>query len=53
MYAIVSRADAKTSRFILLALWGAHAVLALLLKVSFYSYDITKEISDPGNGDGQ
>jgi len=51
MYAIVSSAEDRTSRFILPALWGAHAVLALLLKFSFYSYKIS-EAGDSGKGDG-
>ncbi|RUS15316.1 hypothetical protein BC938DRAFT_476996 [Jimgerdemannia flammicorona] len=50
MLAILSRADAKTSRFILIALGVAHAVLSLLLKVKFYSYSIKEET---GKGDGQ
>ncbi|KAI8388032.1 uncharacterized protein BYT42DRAFT_602653 [Radiomyces spectabilis] len=39
LYMVISRADAKTSRFILLAILLAHAIFALVLKVAFYSYD--------------
>lgn len=44
LYIVISRADAKTSRIILLAILGAHAIFALILKMSFYSYDYVKEL---------
>lgn len=51
LYIVISRADAKTSRIILLAILGAHAIFALVLKMAFYSYDyIPDPVSDTPAG---
>ncbi|KAI8094736.1 Yip1 domain-containing protein [Thamnidium elegans] len=44
LYIVISRADAKTSRIILLAILGAHAIFALILKMAFYSYNYVKDL---------
>lgn len=41
LYIVISRADAKTSRIILLAILFAHTIFTLVLKIAFYSYDYT------------
>ncbi|OAD78708.1 hypothetical protein PHYBLDRAFT_130852 [Phycomyces blakesleeanus NRRL 1555(-)] len=40
LYIVISRADAKTSRILLLAILAAHGIFALTLKLAFYSYDL-------------
>jgi hypothetical protein len=44
---VISRADAKTSRIILLAILGAHAIFALVLKMAFYSYNYIPDATEP------
>lgn len=39
LYIVISKTDAKTSRILLLAILGAHAGFALILKFAFYNYD--------------
>jgi hypothetical protein len=46
LYIVISRADAKISRIILLAMLGAHVVFALILKFKFYSYDYISPVVD-------
>lgn len=38
LYPIISRADSKTSRLLLIFVLAAHAAFALLLKFEFFSY---------------
>ncbi|KAI8075041.1 hypothetical protein BC940DRAFT_287277 [Gongronella butleri] len=40
LYTIISRADAKTSRMILIGTIASHAVFCLVLKIAFYSYSV-------------
>lgn len=47
LYIVISRADAKTSRIILLAILGAHAIFALVLKMAFYSYNYIPDVVEP------
>ncbi|OZJ05080.1 hypothetical protein BZG36_02080 [Bifiguratus adelaidae] len=39
LYAIISRTDAKTARILLIAIWAAHGIFALILKLYFFNYD--------------
>ncbi|KAG2228132.1 hypothetical protein INT45_009178 [Circinella minor] len=39
LYIVISRADAKTSRILLLVILAAHAGFSLVLKFAFYNYD--------------
>ncbi|OBZ82407.1 Protein YIPF1 [Choanephora cucurbitarum] len=41
LYIVISRTDAKTSRIILIAILLAHTIFALVLKMAFYSYEVT------------
>ncbi|KAI8073515.1 uncharacterized protein B0P05DRAFT_573049 [Gilbertella persicaria] len=47
LYIVISRAEAKTSRIILLAILLAHMIFTLVLKMAFYRYDITLLPADP------
>ncbi|OAD06422.1 hypothetical protein MUCCIDRAFT_155314 [Mucor lusitanicus CBS 277.49] len=47
LYIVISRADAKTSRIILLAILLAHTIFALVLKMAFYSYDFRPDVVSP------
>ncbi|KAI8367882.1 hypothetical protein EDC96DRAFT_506404 [Choanephora cucurbitarum] len=50
LYIVISRTDAKTSRIILIAILLAHTIFALVLKMAFYSYQITLQpIPDPSS----
>ncbi|KAG9292032.1 hypothetical protein G9A89_017931 [Geosiphon pyriformis] len=40
LYPVIVRADSKTSRIILLFILGAHAALAFILKIKFFSYEL-------------
>ncbi|KAG0353218.1 hypothetical protein BGZ54_002337 [Gamsiella multidivaricata] len=45
LYPVLSRAEAHTSKVILILVIGLHAILALLLKYKFFAYNVTV----PGN----
>jgi len=49
LYPVVSRADAKTSRAVLIAVLASHLVVALILKFQFFSYQLN---SNAGTDDG-
>jgi hypothetical protein len=46
LYAIIARADAKTSRLLLIGILLGHAVFAVTLKLSFYSNDFRDAAND-------
>lgn len=50
LYAIISRADAKTSRLLLIGILAGHAIFAVVLKLSFYSNDFRQAANDTPAG---
>ncbi|CAG8461111.1 7191_t:CDS:2 [Paraglomus occultum] len=52
LYPVISQAEAKAARLIIIFIIAAHAALALLMKVEFFSYEIKTSFGDGGNGDG-
>ncbi|CAM0137229.1 hypothetical protein VKS41_008809 [Umbelopsis sp. WA50703] len=46
LYAIISRADAKTSRLLLIGILAGHAIFAVTLKLAFYSNDFRDASQD-------
>jgi len=46
LYAIISRADARTSRLLLIGILIGHAIFVVTLKLSFYSNDFRQAAND-------
>ncbi|CAO3671759.1 unnamed protein product [Umbelopsis ramanniana] len=46
LYSIIARADAKTSRLLLIGILVLHAIFAITLKLSFYSNDFRDAAND-------